>query len=341
MRRWIATGAVALLAAGPLAGCGGGPAGSGAAPAAPASAGAGARKQATLVLDWYPNGDHAGIYSAQDKGYTRADGLDLTVQVPSGPAAALQEVASGKAQFAVSYEPEVFLARAQGIPVTAIAAIVHAPLNSIITLRSSGITTPAQLAGKTIGTDGLPNTRALLDTVLRHAGVRPSQVKQVTVSEGNVPALLAHKVDAIIGAYWNVEAVEIAQKGQPVNVMRLNKLGVPTYDELVFVTSDKVLHGDPGLVRAFLKAEMQGERFAMAHPRQAAAFVLKASKSPDPPLVDKSVALLQPVWKGAAPRLGYMDPAKWQAFEKWMRAQGVLSKDVPVSAAMTDADLPK
>src|SRR5690348_11155640 len=71
----------------------------------------------TLWLDWYPNADHAGIYVALAKGYYRRAGLNVAVRVPSGASDALQLVAHGSGDIAISYETEVLLARASGIPV--------------------------------------------------------------------------------------------------------------------------------------------------------------------------------------------------------------------------------
>jgi ABC-type nitrate/sulfonate/bicarbonate transport system substrate-binding protein len=148
-------------------------------------------------------------------------------------------------------------------------------------------------------------------------------------------------VDAITGAYWNWEAVQIQLKGQPVNVMHLDQWGVPNYDELVFVTSEQLLQSKPDLVRAFVAAEMKGEQYAIDHPDEAEQALLAANKDLEKPLVEQSLKLLAPVWKADAPRLGYLDPKQWQAYERWMRSKNLISKDVDVSQAMTDEYLPQ
>src|SRR6185503_7842354 len=65
-----------------------------------------------LTLDWFPNADHVAIYEAIERGYFREVGLEVHPRVPSDPAAPIKQVAAGRAELAISYEPEVFLARA-------------------------------------------------------------------------------------------------------------------------------------------------------------------------------------------------------------------------------------
>ncbi len=340
--RWLA-GVAALLVAGLVGGCGTATSGAPASGTGSTATRTAAPRNVTLMLDWYPNGDHAGIYAAAAQGFDAGQGLNVHIQVPADPSSAMKAVAAGKVDFAVSYEPEVLLARAQGIPLVAIMAMVQEPLDSIIALPGSGITRPRDLIGKTVGTDGLQSTQDTLDTVLRADGVKPSQVTTVNVSEDNVAALLAHKVDAIIGAYWNWEAVEIQQKdgGKYPEVLRVNQWGVPTYDELVMVTSEHLMQTDPGLVRRFVAAEVAGEQYAQKNPAGAVKDLLAANTDLNAALVSKSVQLLQPAWDAQGPAIGYMNPAQWTKYMQWMVAQGQLKAPVNVAQAMTNQFLPK
>lgn len=294
----------------------------------------------TLMLDWYPNADHAGIFAAIDRGDFLRAGLKVSPQVPSSTTAPLTLVAAGKVPFAISYEPDTLIAVAQGLPVQAVFALVQEPLNSVITLKSSGITRPRQLQGKSVGTAGLPGDTAILDAVVRADHGNPARVRQVNVGYNLVPSLIGHKVDAIIGGYWNWEAVEIAQAGHPVNVMRLQDWGVPNYNELVVVTSDKIARDDPQLVRAFDAALSQGLAYAAAHPGVSLRELLKANPSLSRKLVARSLQLLRPAWKGKAPQYGYMSPGQWRVYVQWMLKEKLLPHAVPVARAMTDAFLP-
>src|SRR4051795_1248569 len=155
MRARLALLALAVAAASIAAGCGEKPEDPGG--AQPASL--------NLALDFYVNPDHAGIYMALDGGYFRDAGLDVHPRVPSDPSAPIKQVAAGQADLAISYEPEVMLARDQGLDVVAVASLVAEPLTSLIWLGDSGIQSVSGLVGKTVATAGIPYQNAFLDAI--------------------------------------------------------------------------------------------------------------------------------------------------------------------------------
>jgi NitT/TauT family transport system substrate-binding protein/putative hydroxymethylpyrimidine transport system substrate-binding protein len=222
MRRVAALLAAALLVA--LIGCGGG----GAEPGAP--------KGATLILDFQPNAVHSGIYAAQANGYFKDEGIDLHIQEPSSTADGAKLLETGRADFAVMDINDFGIARERGLDLVAIAAIVQRPLASVIAHDPSEIRTPADLAGKTIGVTGVPSDDAVLDTVLRSAGVDPSDVHRVTIGFNAIADLAAGKVDAATG-FWNAEGVEVQQRGIPIREFRVDQFGAPRYPELVLATT--------------------------------------------------------------------------------------------------------
>ncbi len=298
-------------------------------------------KKVNLILDWFPNADHAGIYGALGEGYFADEGLDVTPTVPSDPAASLKQVGAGRAPFAVSYEPEVLLARSQGVPVVAIGAIVTHPLNAVIVRRDRGIARPRELEGRTVGATGLPTDRPLLDAVVRSDGGDPAKVQVRNVGFNLAPSLAAGKVDAVIGAYWNIEGVQLERQGIPVDSFRLEQNGVPDYDELVVVTSDEVARDDPELVRSFLRALRKGQDWAATDQSGATAHLLEANKDLDEATVDEQVRLTADLFSPPdGPTLG-LDPAEWTAMADWMRATGLLTKPLDVSQAVTERFLPE
>ena len=96
-------------------------------------------KHVTLMLDYFPNADHAGIYAAQAAGDFKQAGLDVEIRQPADPAAPIKQVAAGQVDVAISYEPEVFRARDKGLNVVSIGALVNKPLTSIISLPEAKI----------------------------------------------------------------------------------------------------------------------------------------------------------------------------------------------------------
>ncbi len=168
----------------------------------------------SLTLDFYPNPDHAGIYMAQKLGYFTEAGLDVGIEAPSDPAAPIKQVAAGRSDLAISYEPEVALAHEQGIDVVAIGALVNRPLTSMIWLGKSGIKGVGDLRGKTVATAGIPYQDAFLKTILARVHLTPSDVKAVNVGFGLLPALLGGSAQAMLGGYSNVEGVDLREPRQ-------------------------------------------------------------------------------------------------------------------------------
>ena len=124
-----------------------------------------------LALDWYPNANHLGFFIAQQKGYFADENLNVTMYTPSDPSTVLQTVGAGQDHFGMSYQPDVLLARNEGVPVVSILGVVQHPLNSLMTLETSGITRPSELAGKKVGYPGIPTNEPLLETMLKHDGL--------------------------------------------------------------------------------------------------------------------------------------------------------------------------
>lgn len=334
MRRYIGISAVALLALVSLP--------SSLAPARAASHGPHIRPF-TVWLDWYPNSNHVGIYVAMAKGYYTRAGLGVQARVPSGAADALKLVAHGSGDIAISYEPSVLLARAQGLPVVATAAIVQQPLNSVLTLKSSGITRPRQLQGKTVGIAGVPSDYTDLAAMVRNDGGDPHKVKPVVVSYALLDGLLGKRVDAIEGAYWTWEALQAEQSGRHVNVMRLDHYGVPSYDELVFATGQTQIKVEAASLRAFQQATFRGYAYAIAHPAEAARILLRAPGvlSSSASLIEHSIRLLSPLFHDKNGRYGAMSVKTWQTYANWLTRNRLAPRHLDARAALTTALLPE
>jgi putative hydroxymethylpyrimidine transport system substrate-binding protein len=295
----------------------------------------------TLTLDWTPNPDHVGLYYAREEGLFAKAGLDVKIQAPSDPTAPLKLVALGKSDLAVSYEQELFFAAAKKLPVVAVVAVVPQPLNSIMSIDPN-VRRVADLRGKTIGITGVPSDNASLDTALSTAGLRRSDVKVVTVGYNLLPALLAHRVDAVLGVYRNVEGIELQRRGLSPTIIPLNRAGVPFYDELVLVASSSRLHSDPAYadtVQRFVRAFRLGTAGARNHPQRSLAILRKVTGSNASFLARATPATLALL---AGPRgVGCMRAAEWQRFGAWMLKRGLVKKAIPTNAVMTTRFLPR
>jgi putative hydroxymethylpyrimidine transport system substrate-binding protein len=281
----------------------------------------------SLTLDFYPNADHAGIYMAQKLGYFEEAGLDVSIDTPSDPSAPLKLVAAGQSDLAISYEPELALAHDKGLDVVAIGALVNRPLTSLIWLQKSGIKGVGDLRGKTVATAGIPYQDAFLKTILSRVQLSPSDVKAVNVGFGLLPALLGGSAEAMLGGYSNVEGVDLRQRGKDPVITPVDRLGVPTYDELVLVANRKSLEADPDKFRLFIAALQRGTEAAVKQPNAATKAVLEANHDLDPKLTEAEVEATLPLLAARTPNqpYGYMNPDEWSTFAGWMRDNGLIS----------------
>jgi putative hydroxymethylpyrimidine transport system substrate-binding protein len=298
-------------------------------------------KHVELMLDYFPNADHAGIYAAQAGGDFEQAGLDVAIRQPPDPAAPLKQLAAGRVDLAISYEPEVLRARDQGLAVVSVAAIVQKPLTSIISLPEAKIRKPADLRGKTVGTAGIDYQSAYLHTILLEAGVQPDTVKERNVGFALTPALLTGKVDAVLGAFWNYEGTELRLKGKRPRIIRMDEAGVPTYNELVLVANEDALDRDSEKIRAFIGALSRGTRDLRENPDKALEGLLEANPDLDPELQRAAVKVTLPLFFPPRGRpFGWQDPAQWDAFAAWMKDNSLLERPPDPRASFNNELLP-
>ena len=285
----------------------------------------------TLVLDYFPNADHAGIYAAQASGEYRKAGLDVQIKVPPDPASPLKLLRAGRADAVISYEPELLLARDQGARnLIGVGALVQTPLTSLMTIGSSKVRSPKDLAGKRVATAGIAYQSAYLKTILAKAGVDPGSVKETSVGFNLVPAMLSKKADATLGAFWNYEGVDLRQRGRDPRIFRMEDLGVPTYDELIFVARRQDLDQlGASKLRRFLQATGRGHQLLRKDPATGVDALLKADDGLSRKLQEAAVKETLPVFfpSDAKHPFGWQDPDAWTAYAAWMFDNKLLQND--------------
>jgi putative hydroxymethylpyrimidine transport system substrate-binding protein len=333
MTRRIVAAVLAVTAVAALAACG----------ERTESTGPAKREPVRLMLDYFPNADHAGIYAAQGTGAFDRAGLDVSLQTPSDPSAPLKLLAAGRVDLAISYEPELLLARDQGQKLVAVGALVQKPLTSLVSIGRRAISDPRQLAGKTVGTAGIPYQSAYLKAILARSGVDPARVKEINVGFNLVPAMLSGKVDATLGAYWNYEAVQLAQERKRPRVIRMENAGVPTYNELVIVAREADLRENGGAkVRRFMRALGEGAKALRKDPENGIAPLLRANRDLDRRLQEASVKATLPVFFPAdtSKPVGYMNPTEWARYGDWMARNRLVRNPPDAARALTNEFLP-
>ncbi|MBI5310973.1 MAG: ABC transporter substrate-binding protein [Actinobacteria bacterium] len=303
------------------------------------------KNRITLLIDWTPNANHAGIYTGIETGTFERQGIDLEPQVPSDPAAVIKQVEAGRADLGISYQNEVMEARDAGAKIKAVGTIVDRPLNSLMWLKGSGIKKIADLKGKKIGTSGA-YASTFLNVILDKAGLKPGDVKEVNVGYDLLPNLVAENVDAIIGAYYNVEGVQLKLKGKPTTITPVDEAGAPAYNELVLIASEENLK-DGGRVETYrrtLAGLRDGTSAAISNPKLAGDSLVKNfdDLAKDRKELNASLAVTLPLLKSSDPEEPYawMDPDIWLTFGNFMRDQELLKKAPDATSAYTNDLLP-
>ena len=298
----------------------------------------------TVELDWVPNPDHVGIYYAKDKNYFSDSNLTVDFHSPSNAADPIKLVGLNKVDLAISYEPEMFIGQENQLPVTAVATVVPVPLNSLIIAPGTTVTQLSDMAGKSVGVTGIPSDDAFFQTMLKTAGLTAADVTKVSVGFNLVPSVLSNKVDAIIGGYRNVEAIQVEQEtGKKPTVFPADQLGVPTYAELVVVANSDRLTSDPAYadaVKRFVADLVKGTDAAIADPAGATT-IMKTETQYDPKFLDQSIpytlTLLTPA---TGTKTGCIDEAGWQSYGDWMKTNGLITSTPDASALSTNAYMP-
>jgi putative hydroxymethylpyrimidine transport system substrate-binding protein len=303
------------------------------------AAGGGPGEPLRLMLDYFPNADHAGIYAAQETGAYEKAGLDVAITPPPDPSAPLKLLLAGKTDLAISYEPELLLARDKGAELVAVGALVQKPLTSLMAVGKANVRTPQDLRGKRVGTAGIPYQSAYLKTILETAGVDPGSVKETNVGFNLVPAMLSGKVDATLGAFWNYEGIDLERRGRKPVIQRMERLGVPTYAELIFVARRRDLDAEFGArVRRFLQATARGHEALAADPKAGIDGLLEADEGLDRGLQEAVVKATLPVFfpADAERPFGYQEPSEWQRYADWMLEEGLIRRRQIAEQALTN-----
>ncbi len=302
-----------------------------------------ALERVDLVLDYLPNADHAGIYAAIEEGEFKQAALDVKLRTPSDPSAPLKLLASGKADLAISYEPELLLARAKGAKLVSIGALVQRPLTSIVSLGGKdAIRRPAQLEGKRVGTSGIPYQDAYLKTILQNAGADPERVRPVNVGFSLVPALLTKRVDATLGMFWNVEGVQLRLQDRKPVILRMDEVGVPTYNELVIVAREADVRARGPVLRRFMRALARGHEQLKQDVDSGVDALVKANPDLKASLQRAQVEATLPVFfpRDKTQPFGYQREQDWQRYSQWMEENKIIEDAGVGQRAFTNEFLP-
>jgi ABC-type nitrate/sulfonate/bicarbonate transport system substrate-binding protein len=299
-------------------------------------------QKVTLVLDWTPNTNHAGIYAADAEGYYADAGLDVDIIQP-GENGSLPALGSGKADFAVSVQEQVIPARAEGVPVVSVAAILQHNTTSLLSLADTGVERPADLAGLRYGGYGGQLERELVESLVECDGGDPDDVSFVEV--GNVDYRIGME-DGFYDFVWVFDGWDVIRLEEidEVDVDTLPFIEyadcIPDWYTPLLATTDEVIDDDPDLVEAFVGATAKGYAYAIDHPAGAASILLDAAPELDTGLVEASMAYLASRYQADADQWGIQRESVWVDFEAFLRRSGLVTEPVDVTEAYTNDFVP-
>lgn len=288
-------------------------------------------EKVSIMLDWYPNAVHSFLYIAEEKGYFEEEGIEVDIQFPANPTDPINLAAASKVTMGITYQPDVIIAKTeQDIGVKSVGALVRSPLNHVAFLSESGIETPKDLEGKTVGFSGIPLNEAMLQTMIETDGGDFSKTKMVDVGFELNSSIVSEKADAAIGIYINHEVPLLKHEGYDPAYIDPTDYGVPSFYELVVVTSDDTWKKDQENIEAFWRATGKAFDDMEKDPEEALAILLKHQDEANFPLIEEveqeSLAVLLPKMKSPG-KFGEQDEETWKVTADWMRDVGLISKD--------------
>jgi ABC-type nitrate/sulfonate/bicarbonate transport system substrate-binding protein len=283
-----------------------------------------------VLLDWTPNTNHTGMYVALEKGWFAEEGLSITITQPPEDEA-LVLVASGKAEFGVSFQESMGPAIAKerdALPVTAVAAIISHNTSGIMSLKESGIQRPADLAGKRFASWETPLVTEVVRRIVEKDGGDFNAVRMIPNFATDAFSALQTDVDAI-WIYYAFDGITAEARNIGINYIDLGTVD-STFDFYtpVLVVNTNWAAANSETVKKFLGAVSRGYEFAVKHPPEAAEILLKYAPETDRQTAVRSQQYLASRYQGDAPRWGEIDPVRWGAFYRWMFEQGLLEINI-------------
>ena len=292
---------------------------------------ANAADKMTVILDWFVNPDHGPIIVAEEKGYFAEQGLEIEVIAPADPSDPPKQVAAGKADLAVSYQPQLHLQIHEGLPLIRVGTLVATPLNCLLVLEDGPIKTIGDLKGGKIGFSVAGVEEALLTTILGRAGLTLEDVELINVNWSLSPSLMSGQVDAVIGAFRNFELNQMEIEGVEGKCFYLEEEGLPSYDELIYVANPETMDVDK--IKRFLAATEKATQFIINHPEESWEIFAGTSAELQDELNAKA-------WVDTLPRFALrpaaVDAGRYERFEAFLADAGLAPGINPVEKIVTD-----
>jgi ABC-type nitrate/sulfonate/bicarbonate transport system substrate-binding protein len=302
--------------------------------------GPGQSEKVRFAMDWTPNTNHTGIYVAQQKGWYAEEGIELDILPYSDANTPDTLVATGQADFGISFTEAVVTDRINKLPIKSVAAVLQTNTSALATLKSSGLDRPSKLEGKRYAGFGSPYEEPVIRTVLKNDGAPEGTYRAITTNVFGFQSLVAGHTDFVwIFAGW--DGIQAKLEGVDLNTFYIKDFNVPDYYTPVIIASESFLNGKGDVARRFLRATARGYEFAVTNPDEAADLLVKGAPSgtaPDAAQARESQKFLVPYLRTGDTAWGRQTLEMWTKYPRFMAETGLLktSDGVVVTSEQLD-----
>lgn len=299
--------------------------------------GAKSNKPVRIVLDWTPNTNHTGLYVAQEKGFFKAQGLEVEiVQPPEGSTTSL--IGAGGAEFGISFQDTMApaLASEHPLPITAVAALIQHNTSGIVSLKEKGIDAPRKMAGHTYATWDSPIEQAIIRKIVTDDGGNYDDIKMIPNTVTDVVSALQTDIDAVwIFKAWDGMAIQ--QAGLDTHFLNFADYGQELdFYSPVLIANNGYLEENGEEAKKVLKALEEGYEFAIENPDEAAEILVKHVPELDLDLIKASQHFLAKEYKAEVTKWGTFDGARWNRFYAWLYDNQLIEMPIAENVGFTN-----
>lgn len=286
-------------------------------------------------LKWLPGALYLGSIAAKQKGHWARQGLDVTIEGGGFEADPIKLVAAGSNDFGITGAEQLLQARANGVPIVAIYMELKDSPVGWMTLKSSGITTPQQFAGKKVGAWYGTNAEPTFDALMNKLAISTKSMTRVPIKFDMNP-LYSGQVD-VIPVYLNGHPLEARRNGKEVNTINPRDYGIRLYGNVYF-TTERMIKERPEVVQKFVTGLAAAWKEVLAAPEQGVETLLAAEPKLDKGLELEVLTVSRDFFTGGLPteRLGLMTAARWEEVKLVMSTYADLPKDIVLADAYTN-----
>jgi len=293
------------------------------------------KQKVTVLLDWFPNTNHTGLYVAKEKGYFAKENLEVSILQPA-EGENTQVVAAGKADFGISSQESIIQARVAGIPLVSIAAIIQHNTSAFASLEKNNIKTVKDFENKRYGGWGSPIEETVIKAVMNEAWADYDKVKNITIGETDFFKTIGRDSD-FQWIFYGWDGIEAHRRGIKLNTIMLKDLNpILDYYTPVIITNESHIKNQKELVTKFMRAVVQGYEFSINNPSEASQILIKSAPELNPELVKQSQVYLSQEYQSDAKKWGIQREEVWKRYAQWMSDQKLIKKMINVKDAFTN-----